>query len=72
MLKGKSVLITGSLGGIGFAARLAALQALGVNAAEAPDIVVNNAVVHHFGAVENFPPNIGMRLWRSTCPPCST
>jgi 3-hydroxybutyrate dehydrogenase len=103
MLAGKSALITGSLGGIGFAtaqalaaqgcnvmlngfadpatieARLEELAALGVHAEYhgadlrhpaqiaalvraatqvfgALDIVVNNAVVRHFGAVENFAP----------------
>ncbi len=103
MLDGKSALITGSLGGIGFAtakalgragcavmlngiasadtvnARLAELEALGVKAAYhgadlrdpaqiadlvkavettfgGPDIVVNNAVVRYFGAVEDFSP----------------
>lgn len=104
MLNGKSALITGSLGGIGFAtakalghqgaavmlngiassdtvgARLAELEGLGirasyhgadlrdpaqiealVNATAAtlggPDIVVNNAVVRYFGAVEDFSPD---------------
>ncbi len=103
MLAGRSALITGSLGGIGFAtakalaqqgcnvmlngfadpatieARLAELEALGVHAEYhgadlrqpeqiaalvraatqvfgALDILVNNAVVRHFGAVENFAP----------------
>jgi 3-hydroxybutyrate dehydrogenase len=103
MLNGKSALITGSLGGIGFAtakalaepgcdimlngfgdavaigARVSVIEALGVRAAHhnadlrdpvqiaalvdastqahgAPDILVNNAVVRHFGAVENFAP----------------
>ncbi len=98
MLKGKTALITGSLGGIGFAAakalaslgcdvvlngfappeaiaeRVTEIEALGVKATyhgadlrrpseiadmvatAAPDIVVNNAVVRHFGAVENFAP----------------
>jgi 3-hydroxybutyrate dehydrogenase len=103
MLNGKSALITGSLGGIGFAAaralaaqgcnitlngfagpelveeRLAELRSLGVRAhyhgadlrrpAEIADmiettqrehgsldILVNNAVVRYFGAVENFAP----------------
>lgn len=103
MLQGKSALITGSLGGIGFAtakalaalgcdimlngfgpeetiaARIAELQTLGVRAAHhnadlrdpaqiaalieatahthgGPGILVNNAVVRYFGAVENFAP----------------
>jgi 3-hydroxybutyrate dehydrogenase len=103
MLKEKSALVTGSLGGIGFAtakalagfgcnvmlngfgpeqtiaARVAELQALGVRAEyhpadlrepaqiEAlvkattaalggPDVLVNNAVVRYFGAVEDFAP----------------
>lgn len=103
MLTGKSALITGSLGGIGFAtaralaaqgcnvmlngfadpatiqARVADLEALGVHAEYhgadlrqpqqiaalvrsavqvfgALDILVNNAVVRHFAAVENFAP----------------
>jgi 3-hydroxybutyrate dehydrogenase len=103
MLNGKSALITGSLGGIGFAtakalaaqgcnvmlngfadravidARLAELRELGVRAAYhgadlrnpddigelvqatsathgSLDILVNNAVVRYFGAVENFSP----------------
>lgn len=103
MLKGKSALITGSLGGIGFATaralatmgcdimlngfgpadtianRIAEIEALGVRAAHhnadlrqpaaiaemvaattaahgAPDILVNNAVVRFFGAVEDFAP----------------
>jgi 3-hydroxybutyrate dehydrogenase len=103
MLAGKSALITGSTGGIGFAiarmlatqgcnimlngfapaetvaARIAELQTLGVRAAHhaadlrhpgqiaelvadtgrefgGPDILVNNAVVRYFGAVENFAP----------------
>ena len=103
MLANKSALITGSLGGIGFAtakalaelgcditlngfapadviaARLTELQDLGVNARYHPadlrqpaqiadmiettqhahgslDILVNNAVVRYFGAVENFAP----------------
>lgn len=104
MLDGKSALITGSLGGIGFAtakalgqqganvmlngiasadtvrARIAELEAMGIKAAYhgadlrdptqiadlvtavettfgGPDIVVNNAVVRHFGAVEDFSPD---------------
>lgn len=104
MLDGKSALITGSLGGIGFAtakalgqqganvmlngiasedtvrARVAELEAMGIKAAYhgadlrdptqiadlvkavettfgGPDIVVNNAVVRHFGAVEDFSPD---------------
>jgi 3-hydroxybutyrate dehydrogenase len=104
MLANKSALITGSLGGIGFAtaktlaglgcditlngfaapeiieARLAELRALGVRACYhpadlrepaqiagliettrqqhgGPDIMVNNAVVRYFGAVENFAPD---------------
>ncbi|MDR3537037.1 MAG: SDR family oxidoreductase [Acetobacteraceae bacterium] len=103
MLKDKSALVTGSLGGIGFAtartlaglgcnvmlngfapqetidARVADLRAMGVQAdhhpadlrepaqvealvqatGEAfggPDILVNNAVVRHFGPVEDFAP----------------
>jgi 3-hydroxybutyrate dehydrogenase len=103
MLHGKSALITGSLGGIGFAtakalaaqgcnimlngfadaatidARLAELHELGVQAAYhgadlrdpaqigelvqaatathgSLDILVNNAVVRYFGAIENFSP----------------
>jgi len=103
MLADKSALITGSLGGIGFAtakalaalgcnitlngfasadvidARLAELHGMGVRAQYHPadlrdpaqiadliegtrqehaglDILVNNAVVRHFGAVENFAP----------------
>jgi len=103
MLAGKSALVTGSLGGIGFATakalaglgcdislngfastevvsgRLAELRALGVRARYhgadlrqptqiteliettrrehgGPDILVNNAVVRAFGAVENFAP----------------
>ena len=98
MLNGKTALITGSLGGIGFAtakalaalgcdialngfapddtiaARVADIEAMGVKAsyhgadlrhpdeiaamvaATSPDIVVNNAVVRYFGAVENFAP----------------
>src|SRR3978361_1883935 len=103
MLANKSALITGSLGGIGFAtakalaaqgcaitlngfapqdvidARLAELRELGVRARYHPaalrqpaqiaelietaqqahgglDILVNNAVVRYFGAVENFAP----------------
>jgi 3-hydroxybutyrate dehydrogenase len=94
----KSALITGSLGGIGFATaralaeqgfaitlngfaatdiiegRLAELTALGVSAryhpadlrdpaqiadlitSSEPDVLVNNAVVRYFGAVENFAP----------------
>ncbi|HEX2940661.1 MAG TPA: SDR family NAD(P)-dependent oxidoreductase, partial [Rhodopila sp.] len=103
MLQGKSAVVTGSLGGIGFATartlaelgaditlngfaapdmievRLSELQALGVRARHhpadlrdpaqiadlvrsteaehgGPDIVVNNAVVRYFGAVENFAP----------------
>ena len=103
MLQGKSALITGSLGGIGFAtakalaglgcdvmlngfgppetieARVEELRALGVRASYhgadlrqpaqiaelvaaaahahgGPDILVNNAVVRYFGAVENFAP----------------
>jgi 3-hydroxybutyrate dehydrogenase len=103
MLHGKSALVTGSLGGIGFATakalaqlgcavtlngfgaeamieeRVAEIAALGVKARYhgadlrdpaqiadmvettrqahgGPDIVVNNAVVRHFGAIENFAP----------------
>jgi 3-hydroxybutyrate dehydrogenase len=103
MLNGKSALVTGSLGGIEFAAakalaahgcdvmlngfadadnvaaRIAEVRALGVRAGHrnadlrdpaqiaalveaatqthgSPDIVVNNAVVRYFGAVENFVP----------------
>jgi 3-hydroxybutyrate dehydrogenase len=103
MLNGKSALITGSLGGIGFAtakalaargcdvmlngfadaetiaARVGEIAAQGSRAAHhnadlrdpaqiaalieattkahgAPDILVNNAVVRYFGAVENFVP----------------
>ncbi len=103
MLKGKSALITGSLGGIGFAtakalaalgcdimlngfasadvieARTAEIAAMGVRCAHdnadlrdpaaiaamiaatakahgGPDILVNNAVVRYFGAIENFVP----------------
>lgn len=100
MLKGKRALVTGSLGGIGFATaralaaqgcdvllngfgpaetiatRIAELEALGVGAAYhgadlrrpeeiaelvaacwgGPDIVVNNAVVRSFGAIEDFSP----------------
>ncbi len=101
MLNGKSALVTGSLGGIGFAAakalaglgcditlngfaapdvvdaRLGELRTLGVRAryhaadlrdprqiadlitasGDCPDILVNNAVVRYFGAVENFAPD---------------
>jgi len=104
MLTGKSALITGSIGGIGFATakalaaqgcnvmlngfadpatiqqRVADLEALGVHAEYhgadlrqpqqiaalvraatqvfgALDILVNNAVVRHFGTVENFAPD---------------
>ena len=101
MLHGKSALVTGSLGGIGFAtakalaergcdvtlngfaapevidARLGELAALGVRAryhdadlrdprqiadlvatcGDGPDILVNNAVVRYFGAVEDFSPD---------------
>jgi 3-hydroxybutyrate dehydrogenase len=96
MLQGKSALVTGSLGGIGFAtakalaalgarvtlngfaapevveARLAELDGQGqyhgadlrdpaqiaeLVAASQPDILVNNAVVRYFGAVENFAPD---------------
>lgn len=100
MLKGRNALVTGSLGGIGFAtaralaeqgcnvmlngfgpadtiaARVAELEAIGVQAAYhgadlrqpaqiaelvqaswgGPDIVVNNAVVRSFGAIEDFDP----------------
>ena len=98
MLNGKSALITGSLGGIGFAtakalgqlgcritlngmappetieSRLADLKTLEIEgryhgadlrrpaeiedliATAQPDILVNNAVVRYFGAVENFAP----------------
>lgn len=81
-LNGKSAVITGSLGGIGFAtpdvidARLSELAAFGVRAryhgadlrdprqiadlvsaaGNGPDILVNNAVIRYFGAVENFAP----------------
>jgi 3-hydroxybutyrate dehydrogenase len=32
------------------------------------DILVNNAVVRSFGAIENSRPSIGTKSWRSICP----